>query len=398
MMATGSNPKKLAIVVSHPIQYYAPLYQRLARRSDVEIKVFFTWHAGGEAMPDHGFRQAVAWDLPLTEGYDFELVPNTSGDPGTHSFFGLRNPSLVERVLAWSPDAVHLSGWAWLSHLLAMRAFHRRGIPVLFRGDSHLLDATRRGPSWWLKHAVLEEVYRWPAAFLYVGSANRAYYEAFGVGDDRLFACPHSIDVARFADRADEQEKEAAGWRRELGIGDDRFVLLFAGKFERKKRPLELMRAMQALEDPGIVTVLVGGGELDAEVRSVAAADAARFRVVPFQNQGRMPVVYRLGDAFVLPSAYGETWGLAVNEAMACARPVIVSDHVGCAADVVDDSCGRVFTSGDFSGMIRAVLEMNANRREVRALGRAAAQRARLFDIGRTESALVRCLSGVLGR
>src|SRR5579864_4363778 len=123
---------RLALVVSHPIQYAVPLYRRLARRSDVALKVFFTWHAGAAAVHDRGFARPVAWDIPLTEGYDFELVPNTSRDPGTHRFAGLRNPSLVDRVMAWRPDLVHATGWAWLSHVQAMHRLWRLGVPILF--------------------------------------------------------------------------------------------------------------------------------------------------------------------------------------------------------------------------------------------------------------------------
>ena len=388
------QPRRLAIVVSHPIQYYVPLYQRLARRDDLAIKVFFTWHAGQAEVQDHGFGQNVAWDIPLTEGYEFELVPNVSADPGTHSFFGLRNPSLVERVMRWAPDAVHVTGWAWLSHLQALRAFSRLRMPTLFRGDSHLLDSSRRRPGWWFKRAVLRRVFSWPTAFLYVGSANRAYYEAFGVGPGRLYSCPHSIDVARFAHPGNELEDAAAAERERLGIGPGRTVLLYAGKFERKKQPLELMRAVRAMGGEGLVLVMVGGGELDAEVRALAAADPGRFRVLPFHNQSRMPVVYRLGDVFVLPSAFGETWGLAVNEAMACGRPVVVSDRVGCAGDMVDESCGRIFAWDDFASMIRAVQEMTSDSGKLATMGRAAARRASQYDIARTEGGVLDCLRG----
>ncbi len=257
----------MAIIVSHPIQYYAPLHQRLARRDDLAIKVFFTWHDGQMAIEDRGFGMPVAWDLPLTEGYEFELVPNTAPDPGTHHFFGLRNPSLVERVLAWRPDAVHITGWGWLSHLLALRAFHARKMTILFRGDSHLLDATPASPRGQIKQAVLRRVFSWPAAFLVVGQANRDYYRAFGVAAERLYPCPHSIDVGRFAEPADRFEREAAHWRQQLDIPADRCVVLFAGKFERKKQPLELMRAVLALPDRRITLIMLGGGELEREVK-----------------------------------------------------------------------------------------------------------------------------------
>jgi glycosyltransferase involved in cell wall biosynthesis len=166
-------------------------------------------------------------------------------------------------------------------------------------------------------------------------------------------------------------------------------VLLYAGKFERKKQPLELMRAVRGLSDPRIVLVMVGGGELQGEVRALAGEDPQRFRVLPFQNQTRMPLVYRLGDLCVLPSACGETWGLAVNEAMASSRAVLVSDRVGCAQDLVDTSCGRVFSWADPPSLPRALAEIARNCNKLAEMGRAAARRARCFDIACTEEALV---------
>jgi glycosyltransferase involved in cell wall biosynthesis len=278
-----------------------------------------------------------------------------------------------------------------------MREFSARGVPVLFRGDSHLLDTPNpSGLRWLVKRTVLTWIYAWPAAFLYVGRANRAYYEAFGAGADRLFHCPHSIDVPRFAAHGDDLESQARQWRAELDIGDDRVVLLFAGKFEPKKRPIELMRAIQSMADPRFVLVMVGNGVLEDEVNRLAASSPSTFRVLPFQNQQRMPVVYRLADLLILPSAFGETWGLAVNEAMACSRPVLASDRVGCAADVIDASCGRVFPFDDLAAMTSALEQMAANREELAQMGRAAALRAPMFDIGVTESSLMECIRAVV--
>lgn len=392
--ASGKR-RRLAFIVSHPIQYFVPLYQRLARRDDAAIKVFFTWHAGEKPVRDSGFGIPVAWDIPLTAGYEFELVPNSASDPGTHHFLGLRNPTLVPRVTAWRPDIVVIHGWAWLSHLQALHAFHKRKIHSLFRGDSHLLDAKLSGPRWWAKRAVLRRVFSWPEGFLVVGSANRAYYKTFEVPEDRLYPCPHSIEVARFAEPAAAYEAAAAQWRQELEILQDQPVLLFAGKFERKKRPLALMRAVQRLNNPRAVLVMVGGGELQTEIDAIAARDPGRFRVLPFQNQTRMPTVYRLGDVFILPSEYNETWGLAINEALSCGRPVVVSNRVGCAADVVDPKCGRVFPWNDLSMMTKLLEEIIGDPQRLMQMRRAATERAWLFDIAVTGEALMEAVSRV---
>jgi len=386
--------KRICFIVSHPIQYIVPLYQRLARRDDIAIKVFFTWHAGGEAIEDRGFGRAIAWDIPLTEGYAFEQVPNVASDPGTHKFLGLRNPTLLDRVMSWQPDVVHINGWAWLSHLQLLHSLRRRGVRTLFFGDSHLLGDKASGPRWWLKSAVLRRVYSWPTACLFAGSGNRAYFETFGVPPERLYPCPHSIDVSRFAEAAVQREEEAARWRFELGIAREQKVLLFAGKFDANKRPAQLMRTVAKLHDGEIVLVLVGAGERQAEIDAIAASDPARFRVLPFQNQSRMPIVYRLGDIFIMPSA-AESWGIAVNEALACGRPVVVSDGAGCAADVVDATCGRIFPRNDWSALGKVIEELKQNGDTLSAMGRAAASRAWTFDVAVTEAALLTAVNQI---
>jgi len=367
--------KRLAIIVTHPIQYYAPLYRQLAARSYLAIKVFFTWHAGREPKHDAGFGQDVAWDIPLTQGYEFEMVPNVARRPGSDHFFGIRNPELISRVRAWKPDAVHVTGYAYASHLYAMRGFHRLCIPVLFRGDSHLLDQVP-GLRWATKKRFLRTVYQWTKVCLYVGRNNYDYYRRFGVGEEKLFYCPHSIEVARFAQPNSELEARARAWKAELKIPEDKPVLVYAGKFEAKKQPLQLMEAMNSVQDD-VLLLLVGNGILNNAILSFAEQNPDRFKVLPFQNQTMMPLVYRLGDAFVLPSAYGETWGLAINEAIACGRPVIASDRVGCAADLISNTQnGFVFEKNNwpqFRKLLSRLLESAPSAEALR-------QRAWEFD------------------
>lgn len=399
--ATGcaTTPIRLAFIVSHPIQYYVPLYRSLARREDLLIKVFFTWHSGGPNARDHGFKRAVAWDIPLTEGYEFELVPNVARKTGTHCFWGLRNPSLISSVTSWKPDVVHLTGYAHFSHVRAMRHFHRAGIPVLFRGDSHLLR-TSYGIRWRIKLALLRRVYGWTDGCLYVGQHNADYFRKFGVPESRLFYCPHSIEVERFAEPNDTLEKEADGWRRELQIGNDRVVVLFAGKFERVKQPLALMRAFQgcAAEDPRLLLVMVGDGELGHEVRRTAVQVPETFRVLPFQNQTRMPLVYRVGHLFVLPSIR-ESWGLSVNEAMACGRPALVSDGVGCGDDLVRaNETGAIFPRNDWDAFCKTLIRLTRDRLRLEQMGIAARRLSTTFDITATEGALLSALHRVLPR
>lgn len=338
---------RLAVVCTHPIQYHAPLFRRLAERGVLDLHVFYGWTgATGEGTVDYGFGRQVQWDVPLLDGYEFSFHFNRSRAPGTHWFGGLDNPDLVPSVLTWRADAALVIGWAFRTHIRALRELHGR-IPVLFRGDSTLLDE-RPGLRRLLRRHWLRWVYRHVDFALYPGACNRAYLQAHGLAEERLHWAPHAVDNKRFADPLGLHEAEALAWRARLGAGDRDTVFLFAGKLEPKKDPGLLLSAFLALKAPRAHLAIAGSGVFEPALRAHAAGHP-RVHFLGFQNQSRMPVVYRLGDVLVLPSrGPGETWGLAVNEAMASARPVLVSDKVGCAPDLVREGAnGFVFPAED---------------------------------------------------
>lgn len=361
--------RRLAIVTSHPIQYYAPLFRTLADRDPLDIHVFHGWKGATESAYDPGFEDDVQWDISLLDGYDYTFVPNTSSDPGSHHFRGLVNPGLIPDIESWGPDALLLFGWAYQSHLRALLHFSG-DVPIFFRGDSTLLDE-QGGLRTGLRRLFLRWVYRHVDVALYVGENNRAYFEAHGLSDEQLTWVPHAVENQRFKNVPDAGRK-ALQWRRELGIPDDAVVILFAGKFESKKAPDTLLDAFLKCDNTKAHLALAGSGPMEEELRG-RAGGRPEVHFLGFQNQSRMPVVYRLGDVFVLPSrGPGETWGLAVNEAMACGRPVVVSDRVGCAPDLVGRETGFVVPAGD-TGALRRRLETLVEDEELRCrMGRKA--------------------------
>ncbi len=352
---------RLAIVTTHPIQYNAPLFAELARRDGVEPKVFYTWsqtQRGGQYDPDFGRR--VEWDVPLLEGYEHVFVRNTARRPGSDHFFGIVNPDLGTELEKWCPDAILVYTWAHFSHLMVMRRFKGR-VPILFRGDSTLIDQ-RTGIRSFLRGVLLRRVYRYVDMALDVGIRNRAYFQAFGLSQDRLCHAPHSVDNDRFARSGEESEVAARAWRRDLGISDDDRVVLFCGKLEAKKDPGCLTRLAAMNPSERLRFLFVGEGHLQSRLREEATGDA-RVIFLGFQNQASLPVVYRMADILLLPSLYNETWGLVVNEAMACGRPVMVSERAGCAPDLVEEGLtGWTFPPGSegerkLSAILAAVLE-----------------------------------------
>jgi glycosyltransferase involved in cell wall biosynthesis len=350
---------RLAIVSSHPIQYNAPAFKSLASDPRLQVKVFYGWEGPGN-IADPEFGHPVRWDVPLLEGYEHVFVANKSRDPGTHRFGGLKNPTMVREIRNWNPDVILIYGWSFNAHLRVMRAF-RGNVPILFRGDSTVLG--NRSP---FKQYARRLFLRWVLGHvdiaLYAGKHNRDYYLDAGLDESQLVWAPHAVDNNRFTDQSGRNEARAAEWRKMLAIDEEDVVFLFAGKLVPWKDPMTLMTAFLrfAREPAGrhAHLVFVGEGELRQALERKAAG-RRDIHFLGFQNQSAMPAMYRLSNLVVLPSLR-ETWGLAVNEAMACSRAVIVSHLVGCAPDLVEPGeTGEVFRCGDSDELATILTQMS---------------------------------------
>lgn len=375
--------KKLAIISTHPIQYNAPLFRLLAESKTLHPRVFYTWEQSGKgAKYDPGFGKNIEWDIPLLEGYEFEFVTNTADDPGTHHFKGMINPGLNPAIEAWKPDVLLVYGWSYDSHLKALRHFHGR-IPVLFRGDSTLLNE-KPGLRKMLRRVFLTWVYRHVDYALYVGTNNKDYFLKHGLKQRQLVLAPHAVDNRRFSASDAERRAEAAEWKRSLGIKPDERVVLYAGKLETYKDPAFIVGLAERWKELPVRVILVGNGQLEKELKE-RAKDIPGIIFLDFQNQSRMPVVYRLADVFILSShsqthgagmsTQNETWGLGANEAMACGCGLMLCSGVGGAVDLVREGVnGIIFPVGDYkkcTNFVQELLEAPQKLEQIKTASRA---------------------------
>lgn len=364
--------RKLIIITTHPIQYNDPLFKLLTERGHIQIKVFYTW---GESVLadkyDPGFGKVIKWDIPLLEGYDYQFLDNRSTSPGSHHFNGIINPDILAQIDAWQPDALLVYGWSLRSHLKVL-VHYKNKVPVFFRGDSTLLD-DKPGLKAFARRLVLRWVYRHIDKAFYVGSNNKAYFKALGLKEDQLIYAPHAIANDFFQDKGGAYEAAAAKWRQELGIPGEALVFLFVGKLELKKAPLLLVEAFKsATFSIAAHLIIVGDGLLESALKN--AGNRKDIHFISFQNQKRMPVVYRLADTVVLPSGGpGETWGLVINEAMACGKPVIASTKCGGAADLIKEGVnGYVFEAGNQAELKETLQKIARDKARSREMGKAA--------------------------
>ncbi len=351
---------RLAILATHPIQYQIPLYRALAAHPELDVTVFFCSDWGLNSYHDEGFGQKVKWDIDLLGDYRSEFLPNRSLSPNVATFFGIINPAIVSRLRRGNFHAVLIHGWAHFSNWLAMLTAFVCKIPVLMRGDSNRARskaAMRRADKLrserqsaasipemskrkaLIKRFILTRLFKRIAGFLTIGSQNAEFYRYYGVSQDKLFLVPFAVDNDFFLSKASELANQKADLKRQLGIAKSTSVILFSGKLTGVKRPMDLLQAYEeiAKKYPAAL-VYLGDGALRKSLEQYASEkDLSAVYFVGFQNQTEVPRFFALADMFVLPSV-SESWGLVVNEAMCFGLPVVVSDQVGAASDLVRDN------------------------------------------------------------
>jgi glycosyltransferase involved in cell wall biosynthesis len=369
---------RVAWLASHPIQYEAPLLRRLSSHPRINLTVLYLSNLGARESLDPGFGVRFAWDIPLLDGYRHKFLDSLD-DCKKLSFWRPFTRGIT-RELRTGFDAVVVHGYAHQAFLRAIAIAKLLGIKVFLRGDSNprseRLSPTKR----LLKRQILGRLFALVDGFLAVGTRNKEYYANYGVQPKKIFHVPFAVDNEFFRTCVAEASKHRERLRRELGLEAGRPVILYVGKLQRYKRPMDLLDAYTRLSPDGAsepvpYLVFVGDGaeRVSLEQRSRRLGWPA-VKFVGFKNQSELPRYYDLCDVFVLPSER-ESWGLVVNEVMSCAKPVIVSEVVGAAGDIVQDGVnGFVVPVGDVAALAQALRTITANLELAMAMGRKSAE------------------------
>jgi len=372
---------RLAYFVSHPIQYQAPLLRLIAAKPDIELKVFFYSDFSTKAYQDLEFGQSIQWDIPLTEGYDYQILKCWDSKQPKKL---LRQPLAIDiskQLILGKFDAVWVHGWWQFCSLQAILAAEHLRIPVLMRGDSNGFQRKSEPVKHIVKQAFIQWLFQKISGFLCVGKLNYKFYQSYGIGEERLFWMPYAVDNDYFQKQATMAGTNREELRRSLNLEPGRPIILYAAKLIEKKRPQDLLEAYRllspdGLQEPEPYLLFVGDGAMRSQLEAEAqATNWQSIRFLGFRNQSELPALYDLCDVFVLPSSF-EPWGLVVNEVMNASKPVIVSDRVGAAIDLVQHGeNGYIFPVGsvkELAAQLRQLLTNpdNAIRMGERSLAR----------------------------
>lgn len=375
----------LTILTTHPIQYQVPLWQALARDGRVPFEVWYLSDHGTRISHDQEFGRPFAWDLDMLAGYPHRFLPTPPNAEPTNFWQCRVSGSLTQLFKEAGTRVVWIQGWQVAAYWQAVMAAKLAGVEVWLRGESNDLAQVSFAKGI-LKRALLGWLFRRIDRFLCIGSGNRRLYQKYGVGGERLLSTPYCVDNERFQEQAKALMPQRQEIRESWGISEDALCVLFCGKFIPKKRPMDLVNAAMLLRqtnpDANLHLLFAGSGELGPELRAhcdvVFDADVSttlpmsdrprdglrpRASFTGFLNQTKVSKAYAAADVLVLPSDYGETWGLVINEAMASGLPCVISSRCGSAEDLGRLPPNQVFAFGDAAQLAQCLVPFLSGRR-----------------------------------
>jgi glycosyltransferase involved in cell wall biosynthesis len=317
--------RRIAIVTEIIAPYRIPVFNALSAQSDVDLKVIFL------SENDPVLRQ---WPIFKDEiRFPYEVLPSRRLRVGGLNL--LLNRGLAASLKSFSPDAIICGGYNYPASWQAQRWAHRHEKRFVLWSESNQQDArTGNKPIENLKARFL----RGCDGFVVPGKSAAAYLRSLSVDADRVFIAPNAVDNKFYSAHAETARSDQHTFRENFGL-PQRYIL-FVGRFVPEKGVFDLLDAYAKLDsglraEVGLVFAGDGAAKEDLARRAEAMGSGA-IRFTGFTQREVLAGLYAFADVMVLPT-HSDTWGLVVNEAMACGLPVVLSDVAGCAADLVED-------------------------------------------------------------
>jgi glycosyltransferase involved in cell wall biosynthesis len=350
---------RLAIVATHPIQHFVPLYRALAADSRIELHVIFGSALGVETYFDAQMQTEIAWKMDMLAGYSNEFLEDIKPDKQT-SFWYPSNNKIGKRLSAFDPQVVLVYGYAQINVLRTLLWCRTRNVPALMISDSERsarTDAVREG----IKRLLIPPIYRNISAFLSVGDRNEDYYRYYGAPEQCIFRSPFTIDEDNYTNTLARRDQARDNLRGRLGLDGDAVLILYVGKLYPGKRPADLVDAMVRLRAQqrceNLHVIVAGNGEQFDTLRRTAHQELLNVHFLGFVNVDELPAIYAGSDALVVPSEI-DRHPLVCSEAACMGLPIIISDRVG-AVGMTDiarpDVNALVYPCGDVMRLSEAM-------------------------------------------
>ncbi|MGA2418424.1 MAG: glycosyltransferase family 4 protein, partial [Candidatus Staskawiczbacteria bacterium] len=334
-MAKASIIYKLAIISTIPLRYHVQLYRELANSPKINLTVYFCLDWKFLNQPDNIF-----FNKNFLNGYNYKFLKNYSPFTSlTTSPFYLMNFGIWKEIKKNQYDAVIIHAWNNFTWWLTFFTCLRFKTPVLFMTDASNLSNSSR-PAWkkWLKKIYFKKIlFKNAAGFLISGSVNENFYKEYGVPKKKMIELHYSYGYEDFLTAAKELKLQRQNIRKYSGIKDNDFVLLFVGRLDEVKNIFTLLKAYKGINYKNKKLFIVGDGPLRNQIeKCIKNLNIEGVFLAGLKPKKKLFDFYAFSDALILPST-DEPWGMVINEAMCFGLPIIASDKVGAAVDLVQD-------------------------------------------------------------
>jgi glycosyltransferase involved in cell wall biosynthesis len=383
----GDGPVRLTIVLPEPTPYRTGMLDLLAERPDLDLTVLYAAAAV----------QQRAWAVDVRHR---AVVLHGRRVPGAHRLLRHDYPlslGVLGALRAARPEVVVVSGWSTFASQATVAWCRRNGVPYVLLVESNERDAR---PGWRraVKDAVVPTVVGGAAEAFVVGSLARDALRARGVPDDRISVVANTVDVERLGSEADELQARRDELRADAGVAADDVAVLAVARLAPEKGLDTLVRAVAAAGDRRLVLLLAGSGPEREALASLAAELGVRIVLLPDVPWERIVERYVAADVFALLSRH-EPWGVVVNEAAACGLPLVLSDRVGAAFDLLEDGRnGLLVGAGDATAAGEALCALAADPERRRAMGAASREIVAGWGYEPSIARLVQAVRRVAGR
>ncbi len=340
----------LLVIETHPIQNHAPVWRYSNQVLGIPVTVIYGSDFSIIGYKDKEFGTSFSWDVDLLDGYS-SIFLSKSDEGGAGSDAEVTINGLEKVINQVNPSVILSVGYSPKFHYDAVMVARKFGKPLMFRAETN--DQARvRGPiKRFFRDIVLKRFYRNFRALLHVGNRSVEHYNRLGFSTDAKWFSPYCVETKSFQTEECSRRLFRDDARREIGADKDQIVLLFCGKLSPRKAPNLILEAITKLDcshQGKFFVLLVGDGEMRQGLEKDAIRLNIPFKNVGFKKQHELSRYYHASDLLVLPSIWGETWGLVVNEALHHGVPAVVSNTVGCAIDLIEPKqTGMIFKNKD---------------------------------------------------
>ncbi len=318
------------------------MFRRLAQLPAIDLTVCYISEVGISELfdPETGF--SLGSDLALFEGYRSEFLSRQS----IRKYLGGINRRKFDIFVV----AGYTRLICWLTFLKAIVS----GVPIFLRADTTLLYQNQL-PLWQkiAKRLLSWVLFRMFKGFLATGKLSKNCFQYYGVPEEKIFIVPYEADNEYFQASCSIYKSSRKALREEFGISPDKLVILGIVKFIERERPMDLIMAYERLKNRDRASlILVGDGRQRKRIEEYIRQNKLKgIYLFGYRKYSELPKFYAVSDIFVHP-AIVEPWGLSVNEAMACGLPVVTTDMVGSAYDLIQEGKnGFIYPAGDIASL-----------------------------------------------